>query len=211
MGMFDTIYCEKKLPLTKEIKKAFPDTDWSKADFQTKSLDNTMTTYSITKNGVLSILKIEGKNIRTMTKKEEEKARKQGKFCWPYKFVEKSRKYEKYIYNGAVNFYYYQEDKDNNTWDLEFTATFVKGKITNLVLDSAKIIHTAEENAANEKVWKDKIEAYERHPWTKTKKILNKITFGYWSRFWGNTVSRALHWTGQKLLKLQLWIVRTLA
>ena len=70
MGMFDTIYCVKKLPLTKEIKKAFPDTDWSKADFQTKDLDNTLATYSITKNGTLSFLRIEGESVRVIYEEE---------------------------------------------------------------------------------------------------------------------------------------------
>ena len=209
--MFDTIYCEKKLPLTKEIKNAFPDTNWSKADFQTKDLDNTLATYSIKKNGTLNFLRVEGESVRVVSEEEEKKIRKQRKFCWPYEFVEKSRKYEKCDHTGTVNFYYYQEDKDDNTWDLEFTATFVKGKLTGLVLDSAEIIQTAEQNAASEKAWKDKLEAHEKHLWTKTKKILNKITFGYWSRFWGNKVSRALYWVSQKLQKLQLWIIRNLA
>jgi hypothetical protein len=210
MGMFDTIYCEKKLPLTKEIKKAFPNTDWSTADFQTKDLDNTLATYSITKNGTLSVLKVEGESVRVISEEEEKKIRKQGRFCWPYEFIEKSREYEKYVYTGLVNFYYYKEDGDNNTWDIEFTATFVKGKLTGIVLDSAKIIHTAEQNAASEKAWQDRLEAYEKHPWTKTKKILNKITFNYWSTFWNN-ISKILYRSQQKLQKLQLWVVRNLA
>lgn len=208
--MFDTIYCEKKLPLTKEIKKAFPNTDWSTADFQTKDLDNTLATYSITKNGTLSVLKVEGESVRVISEEEEKKIRKQGRFCWPYEFIEKSREYEKYVYTGLVNFYYYKEDGDNNTWDIEFTATFVKGKLTGIVLDSAKIIHTAEQNAASEKAWQDRLEAYEKHPWTKTKKILNKITFNYWSTFWNN-ISKILYRSQQKLQKLQLWVVRNLA
>jgi len=209
--MFDTVYCERKLPLTKEIKKAFPDTDWSKEDFQTKDLDNTMSTYSLKKNGTLNILEVEGEHVRTITEEEEKKIKKQGRFCWPYEFVEKSRKYKKYDFTGSVNFYFYKEDKDDNTWDIEFIATFSKGKLTDLVLDSAKIITTAEENAANTRTWNDKMEAHERHPWTKTKRILNKITFGYWSKFWGNKVSRSLYWISQKIQKLQLWIIRNLA
>jgi hypothetical protein len=210
MGLFDTIFCEKKLPLTKEVKLAFPETDWSKVDFQTKDLDNTMTTYSITKNGTLSILKVEGESVRVISEEEEKKIRKQKKFCWPYEFVEKSRKYEKYVYTGLVNFYYYREDKDDNTWDVEFTATFVNGKLQKLVLDSAKIIRTAEENAADEKHWKDKQEAYEKHPWTRTKKILNKVTFRYWTTLWNN-VSKILYSLQQKIQKLQMWIIRNLA
>lgn len=209
--MFDTVYVERKLPLTKEIKKAFPDTDWSKEEFQTKDLEISMTTFIIKKNGTLNILKIEGEHVRTITEEEEKKIKKQGRFCWPYEFVEKSRKYEKYDYTGSVNFYYYKEDKDDNTWDIEFIATFSKGKLTDLVLDSAEIIATAEENAANTRAWNDKMEAHEKHPWTKTKKILNKITFGYWSKFWGNKVSRSLYWTSQKIQKLQFWIIGNLA
>lgn len=209
MGMFDYIHCEKKLPLTKEIKKAFPNTDWSKESFQTKSLHNTMETYCITKRGDLTILKVEGEHVRVITEEEEKKAKKQGKFCWPYDFTETGRSYEKYDYTGSVNFYFYEEDKDDNTWDLEFTAIFVKGKLTNLVLDSAKIIHTAEENAANEKAWKDTLEAHEKHPWTKTKKVLNKITFNYWNTFWRNVAKIFSKWS-RYLSKAQMWILRTM-
>jgi hypothetical protein len=209
MGMFDYIYCEKKLPLTKEVKKAFSGTDWSKESFQTKDLDNTMTTYAINKRGILSVLNIEGEYVRTMTEEEEKKIRKQKKFCWPYEFVESGRKYEKYDYTGTVNFYYYHEDKENNTWDLEFTATFVKGKLTDLVLDSAKIIQTAEENAANEKVWKDKLKAHERHPWTKTKRVLNKITFNYWEKS-VRKIASGLGIVSRASSKAQTWIWRNL-
>lgn len=210
MGMFDTLYCEKKLPLTKEVKDAFSETNWSEVDFQTKDLDNTMTAYSIKKNGTLNVLKVEGESVRVISEEEEKKIRKQNRFCWPYEFVEKSRKYEKYVYTGLVNFYYYKEDKDDNTWDIEFTATFVDGKLQKLVLDSAKIIRTAEENAADEKAWKETLEAHDRHPWTKTKKVLNKITFNYWSTLWNN-VSKILYSLQQKIQKLQMWIVRNLA
>jgi hypothetical protein len=209
MGMFDYIQCERKLPLTKEAKKAFPDVNWSEESFQTKDLDCTLQTYCITKRGHLAVLKIEGEHVRTMSEKEEEKVRKQKKFCWPYKFVESSRKYEKYDYTGSVNFYYYNEDKDNNTWDLEFTAIFVKGKLTELVLDSAKIVTTAEENNANEKAWKEKMEAHEKHPWTKTKRILNKVTFNYWDTFWKNIARIFSKWS-QSLSSAQMWILRNM-
>ena len=98
---------------------------------------------------------------------------------------------------------------DDNTWDLEFTAIFVKGKITDLVLDSAKIITTAEENAANEKAWQDKANAHEKHPWTRTKKVLNKITFNYWSTFWQN-LSRIFNKWSQYFSKAQMWIIRNM-
>jgi hypothetical protein len=45
----------------------------------------------------------------------------------------------------------------------------------------------------------------------KIKKILNKITFGYWTKFWSNYVSRSLYWVAQKTQKLHLWVIRNLA
>ena len=209
MGLFDYINCEKRLPLTPEIRKAFPDLNWTKESFQTKSLDNTLSHYCITKTGFLTILKIEGKQVRTMTKKEEEKIRNQKRFCWPYKFVESGRTYEKQNYTGLVNFYYYQDDAEGNTWDIELTGTFIKGKLKTLVLDSGKIITTAEQNNADEKAWKDTMEAYEKHPWTKTKKVLNKYTFGYWGTFWKNLARIFYKWS-QYLSKAQMWIIRNM-
>ena len=207
--MFDTIIVNRKLPLTKEIKNAFPDTDWTDVDFQTKSLDNTMTTYTIKGNG-LYYDKVEGEYVRTMTEEEEKKERKKHKWVWPVEFVESSRKTVKEPFHGTVNFYHYKEDKDDNTWDIEWDAVFNVGKLVSLKLVKGEIIRTSEQNAADEKQWKDRLEAYESHPWTKTKKVLNKITFGYWTTLWSN-VSKILYTFQQKIQKLQIWIVRNLA
>ena len=149
--------------------------------------------------------------VRTMTEVEEKKARKKKRWVWPYEFVESSRKTKKVDHHGVVNFYQYKNDKDNNTWDIEFDALFDNGKLKSIKLTKAEITSTAEENAAREKEWQDRVDAYEKHPWTKTKKVLNKVTFGYWSKFWGTCVSRLLHQVAQRTQKLQLWVVRTLA
>jgi hypothetical protein len=210
MGMFDNLIVKRKLPLSKELKKAFPDTDWSQEDFQTKDLDNTMTTYTIKGTG-LYWDKVDGEMVRTMTEAEEKKARKKKRWVWPYKFVESGRKTVKIPHHGTINFYHYKEDKEGNTWDIEFDAIFNAGKLESIELVKGEISSTAEENAAREKQWKDQLDAYESHPWTKTKKILNKITFGYWTKFWSNYVSRSLYWVAQKTLKLQLWVIRNLA
>ncbi len=210
MGLFDNLIVKRKLPLNKELKKAFPDTDWSREGFQTKSLDNTMTTYTIKGTG-LYWDKVEGEHVRTISEKEEKKLKKQGKFCWPYDFKETSRKTVKEPFHGTINLYHYKDDKEGNTWDIEFDAVFNAGKLVDIKLVKGEISSTAEENAAREKPWKDQLDAYEAHPWTKTKKILNKITFGYWSLFWSKTVSRSLYWVAQKVQKLQLWVIRNLA
>jgi hypothetical protein len=210
MGMFDTIIVSRKLPLSKELRKAFPDTDWSKEDFQTKDLQENMQTYHLNSKGLFHV-KIEGEYVRTMTEEEEKKEKKTKKWVWPYEFREDSRKLIKQYVTQTVNFYHTVNDKAGNTWWIEFEAIFTKGKLTDLKLDRAEIMTTAEDNAANEKKWKDSLEAYERHPWTKTKKILNKATFGYWSRFWGNKVSGALYWVSQRIIKVQLWIIRNIA
>jgi len=210
MGLFDTCIVKRKLPLTKEIKKAFPDTDWTQEDFQTKDLDNTMTTYTIKGTG-LYWDKVEGEYVRTMTEEEEKKAKKEKRFVWPYEFIETGRKTVKVSHHGVINFYHYKDDKDGNTWDIEFDALFDNGKLKSIKLIKAEISSTAEENQIREKHWQDQMDAYEAHPWTKTKKVLNKITFNYWTRFWGNYVSRFLYNVSQKIQKLQMWIIRTLA
>lgn len=210
MGMFDTIIVKRKLPLTKEIKKAFPTTDWSTEGFQTKDLDNTLTIFTIKGSG-LYYDQVEGDYVRVISEAEEKKKKKQGKWCWPFEFKETSRKTVKHNFHGTVNFYHYIDDAKGNTWDIEFDATFNKGKLEEIELVKGEISSTAEENEAREQKWIDIQTAYENHPWTKTKKILNKITFGYWSKFWGNKVSRSLYWLQQKVSKLQLWVIRTLA
>jgi hypothetical protein len=210
MGMFDTIKSERKLPLTKEIKKAFLNRDWSEVDFQTKDLHNTMSNYVIKKNGFLYTEKVEGEYVRTMTEKEEETQRKKTRWCWPYKFVESSRSFVKQEITQTINFYSYEHDENNNTWDIEWDAEFVKGKLQEIKLVKGEISRTAEENDADDRRWRDQLEAHERHPWTKTKKFLNKITFRYWSTFWNN-VSKILYYSQQKLQKLQIWVIRNLA
>jgi len=207
--MFDTVLCERKLPLTKEIKKAFPNRDWSKADFQTKDLDNTLSTYYIKKNGYLYTEQVEGENVRIMTEAEEKKIKNQGKFCWPYKYVESSRTSIKEKITNTINFYSYDDDEKGNTWDIEFDAEIVKGKLKSIKLVKAEIVHTAEQNAENERKWQERIDAYEKHPWTKTKKLLNKITFNYWRKFW-DKVSRGLIALRCGISALQLWIVKTM-
>lgn len=208
MGMFDTITVKRKLPLTKEIRKAFPDTIWSEVNFQTKDLDNTMSIYLI-KGSSLYAEVVKGDHVRTMTEEEEKKARKGRKFVWPYEFVEHSRKNIKQNFHGTINFYHYSDDKNGNTWDIEFDATFNTGKLLYIKLVKAEITNTAKENAAREREWQDRLDAYENHPWTKTKRVLNKITFNYWSTFWNN-VARILNKWSQALSAAQSWIYKNM-
>jgi hypothetical protein len=209
MGMFDNLLCKRKLPLSKELKKAFPNTDWSEVDFQTKALDNTMSLYLIKGNSLYAEV-VEGEYVRTITEEEEKKVRKERKFVWPYKFEEHSRELVKQNFHGTINFYHYMDDEEGNSWSIDFEATFNKGKLLGIKLVKGEISASAEENAKMEKAWQDRQDAYENHPWTKTKKILNKITFGYWSTFWNN-VSKILYASQQKLQKLQMWVIRNLA
>ena len=209
MGMFDTIYCERKLPLTKEIKKAFSNKDWAKTDFQTKSLDNTMTSYYIKRNGYLYWDRVEGENVRVISEEEEKKIKKQGRFCWPYEFVEKSRVSEKVIITDTINFYDYNEDDEGNTWDIEFDAEIVKGKLISLKLVKGEIVHTAEQNAQNERNWQEITAAYEKRPWTKIKRFLNKITFGYWLIFWKN-IACVLSSFARSFSAAQMWVLKNM-
>ena len=114
MSMFDSIVCELPLPLNKKEQKTFSNIDWKDRVFQTKDTDCTLSTYTIRKNGKLYSLFVEGKHVRVISEKEEKKIKKQGKFCWPFEFKEKSRKYKLEKFTGDIYFYDSVYDTEGN-------------------------------------------------------------------------------------------------
>jgi hypothetical protein len=209
MGMFDYIRVEKKLPLSEEIKKAFPKHDWSKQDFQTKDLDNTMSYYTVRKNGELYADIVEGKHVRIMTKKQEEEAKKTRKFVWPYKFKETARRSEKQTFSGTLSFYDLFNDQKGNTWWIEFESLFIKGKLKTVTLVKGEIHTTAEENKKREAAWKKQMEDHETHLWTKTRRILNKVTCNYWEKS-ARKVAEGLGIVSGVFSRAQTWVWRNL-
>ena len=160
MGMFDSLKVELPLPLNKKEQAKFSNINWNDVVFQTKDLECTLSTYTITKNGNLSSVIANGDWVRTMTKEEEKKAGKGGKFVFPHKFVEKSRKTIKVNHTGNIFFYDSILDKDGNEYWIEFSANFIKGKLQdNIKKVEVRLSETAKQIKKREREWQDRIEA----------------------------------------------------
>lgn len=211
MGMFDNIYIHKELPLTKKQKKIFSHIEWEKQQFQTKNLENALSTYSLKKNGRLYTTQIEGEHVRVISKAEEKRLRKKHRWAWPYEFVEKSRKEVVVKYTGDLNFYDMITDIHENEWWFEFQAKIVdgslKGKIKTIKLE---INRTKKEIDDDEKEWKDRMVAYNKKPSVKLRKFMNSITYSYWSRFW-DSVSRIIKKIATFLNNFGYWINRNVS
>lgn len=164
MGMFDTIFVKKKLPLTKELKAL--NVKWDEEPFQTKDLENLLDTYEITKAGKLRHL------WQQREWRDDDSA-----FLKGYLDVVKEE-WRDVDFHGTVNFYtdhtdnnsyhwdYINDDPEQMTWDdieliqghdwwIEFEAYFTKGK-----LDDIKLIKVTKtpisERIKNNKLWAEK-------------------------------------------------------
>jgi hypothetical protein len=141
MGMFDTVYIKKALPLNKELK-TIEDIKWDEADFQTKDLENALLTYEVTKAGKLRYQEV-----------EREWVDDEGAFLKGY-MKEVSTKWVDTKHTGKVRFYHnFSTNKTNRNifsdtledeadlegydWWVEFEAEFVKGKLTDIKLIEA--------------------------------------------------------------------------
>ena len=165
MGMFDTIFIKKKLPLTKELKDL--NIKWEEEPFQTKDLESLMETYEITKSGKLRHL------WQERVWKDDDNA-----FLKGYMDVVKEEWRDIDNFHGTINFYTSYCDNDNYNWDfvnddpeqmtwsdielihghdwwIEFEAYFTKGK-----LDNIKVIKVSKdpisERIKNNKLWAEK-------------------------------------------------------
>ena len=209
--MFDNIKCELPLPLNKKEQKTFSNVDWNDRVFQTKDTDCTLSTYIIRKNGKLYGLFIDGENVRVISEEEERKIKRKGKFCWPYEFKEKSRKYKFEKFTGDLYFYDHVIDKDGNEWWVEFVAKFVDGVIKGKIKKKeVRFSHSAEDIKKNEEDWQERIAKEQAKLSNKIKRTLNKYTFGYWRRFWFK-VGSYIRKFANKIQHIDLWINRNIA
>jgi hypothetical protein len=164
MGLFDTIFIKKKLPLTKELKEL--NINWEELDFQTKDLENLLDTYEITKSGKLRHL------WQETVWKDDDSA-----FLKGYMEVV-NEEWRDVDFHGTINFYtshcdnnsynwnFMGDDPDQMTWRdiesivgydwwFEFEAYFTKGK-----LDEIKLIKVTKdpirERIKGNKFWAEK-------------------------------------------------------
>ena len=211
MGLFDNIKCELPLPFNKKEQKTFSNVNWDDQVFQTKDTDCTMSTYTIRKNGKLYGLFIQGENVRIISKKEENKIKKQGKFCWPYKFKEKSRKHKFEKFTGELYFYDSLMDIDGNEWWVEFLAKFVDGVLQGKIKKKeVRFSHSKEDLKKQEEKFNELMEADKRKFHNKFRKFMNKITFNYWRFIWWN-ISKIVNKFSNKIHNLDIFINRYIA
>ena len=211
MGMFDTLKVNYPLPLNKKELTVFSNIDWSDRAFQTKDLECTLSTFTLNKNGTLCYTKVEGEWVRTMTEKEEKKARKKNRFVWSNKFVETSRKKVKHNYTGSIDFYEMLQDKDGNEWWVEFTATFEKGKLKGKIKKKEVRFSESKEDLEKREIeWQNKLAAEEAKLQNRARKFLNKITFGYWRNSWF-FIGKLFRKVANKIQHVDIWINRNIA
>ena len=137
MGMFDTIYIEKKLPLPAVVKDL--KIDWKKEAFQTKDLECLMNLYKVNRSGQLLTLS-----------QDREWVEDNSRFGGYFNTI--SERWIKSNHTGKILFYTTvcsnPEQKENDFFDftpqnqidgadgfdysLDFEAKFVDGKLKNL-------------------------------------------------------------------------------
>jgi hypothetical protein len=210
MGLFDTIIVEKALPLPKKAKEAFKGKDWGKVDFQTKDLEECMQTYYLKKNGDLILEKIEGDYEELSEEELKEAKQKYSPGYYPaIKFTETGRSLVKQKITQSVNFYTGRDDNEGNQWWLEFVAVFDGGKLSSLKAHKVELTRTAAEVKRANDEFRARLEADRNHPWNKTRKALNKASFGYWAATW-RFIAKTSRKAGQGLDKLGFWIFRNM-
>jgi hypothetical protein len=209
--MFDSITCELPLPLNKKEQKMFSNVNWKGVVFQTKDTDCTLSTYAIRKNGKLYGLYIDGEHVRVISEKEEKKIKKQGKFCWPFEFKEKSRKYKFEKFTGDLYLYDHIYDTEGNEYWVEFVGKFVDGVIKGkLKKVEVRLSQTANQIKKSEEEFEKRLTEEQSKLSNKIKKKLNKITLGYWRIFW-ITLGGYIRKFANKIQHIDIWINRNIA
>lgn len=165
MGMFDYIKIKKEhLPLNQEINSL--NLNWDDVEFQTKSLDNCLSTYIIDSNGDIFYEKV----IGTWKEIPEEER----KYKWNlYEFEEKEKQLEKINFHGILEFYCFEQISDDKNISIDFLAYFIYGKLDKIELKNSEYSPRTSST--------DWFENYNKEQ----KKLKNKIKkFIRWKKFW---------------------------
>jgi hypothetical protein len=180
MGMFDTIYWEKKLPLPTPVNKL--KINWKEEDFQTKDLNCFLNTFKVNSRGQLLLL--------NETREWVEDNSRFGGF-----FKTTSAVWEKFPHTGTIVFYTtvcsnpeqrphgalletYSQEQINNAdgfdYSMDFSATFINGKV-----DSIKLISIEADPIRNDLIrhnsWVNTVKKKEALLSYKAKNFLRKI------------------------------------
>jgi len=203
MGMFDTIFVKKKLPLTKELKAL--DVKWEEVDFQTKDLENLLDSYEITKSG----------KLKHLWQQREWKEADDSPFGGYLDVV--NEEWRDVDYHGTITFYTSHCTNNTKHWDLfdnedqltfddielipgddwwiEFEAIYTKGK-----LDDIRLIK-AEKTPVRERIYNNKVWAMKRAEENKKphKRVINFLRKFSWYRVTIRYTIRFVNWLHSKL------------
>jgi hypothetical protein len=197
MGMFDNIQCKYSLPLTEELQALSP--NWSIEAFQTKDLDNSLSSYTITEEGLLLEEVVEREYV-PYTDLELKEIKPKPWSVWKDVIV-KNRYSKKIEHHGEVTFYNSFIYTDSEDYWIEFTAYFIYGKLDKIVLLKAEK-HTSQQ--FHHKLFEEKMVAARSKPWYKIKKFLMPLGWRVFWRAMANLCSKA----SQQLANLQSFIYR---
>lgn len=170
MGMFDTIFVRSELPLTEELAKL--NVKWNELDYQTKSLENCLSTYEITKDGDL------------VTYNDA---------WWEDNSVK--REAIKVPCHGKILFYDYIENEAGYDWFIDFNAYFTYGKLDKIELENVDKT-PIEERLAREKVWEEKSKEQKKKLSYKLHLLLRRIP-AY--SFIMKNIGKFAYWLGNKI------------
>jgi len=132
MGLFDNIIFEYKLPLPENLGELTAKEIQSYA-FQTKSMENMMTSYKVDESGQLFEEKYEGDW-------EEGDPNNKSVVGRIGRFKRSKEWFEPQNYTGVINFYqFFNSDKCNNDYCYEADAVFINGKVSEIKLRDFKI------------------------------------------------------------------------
>lgn len=194
MGMYDSVRCEKRLPLNKELRSL--KIKWNKVEFQTKDLDNCLINYVITKDGDL-IEEVVEYEYTYYT--EEERKSKDFKPWNIIKDQKIAKQYTKKVdYHGKITFYDILKFSDTEDIWVDFEAYFSYGKLDKLVL--LKTEKHESRDLRNNKFWEEHNKRKNSFPYK-----LKKRTGWFW--FW-TKVSIACYKLSRLFADLQHFILK---
>lgn len=199
MGMFDSVYVKKELPLNEELK-SLP-VKWNETEFQTKDLENCLLHYTISEDGRLLEHVVEREYVHYTKEERKQKDRR----SWDlYKEVIIKNEYDKEIqHHGVVNFYTSVDYTDEEEFWVEFNAFFIYGKLDRIELFD---YNKQKSRTVYHKEWEEKRKIEEQKLWNRTKKVLRYIGWGW---FW-NKMSRYCYKISNVFSKIQMLINRNL-
>jgi hypothetical protein len=199
MGMFDSVYIKRDLPLSEELKQV--SVDWKNIEFQTKDLENCLLEYTITEDGTL-LEKVVEREYIPYTEEERKKIKPKPWNIWK-EVIHKSEELKEVNHHGIVDLYCSVDYTEDDAYWVEFRSHFIYGK-----LDKIELLRSTkqESSKANAKKWKKAIELEEKKLWNRTKKFLNY--FG-WNKFW-RKISNVCYKLSRGFAAIQIFIIRYL-